>query len=249
MKLGSWSLSAIVADDVAGALKAVGLALALSAVGCAAGDEEAAVTSSDPKCQMVKNGVISDFEDGTAGVKQVQGRTGGWYTYNDKSPGSMQSPPEGAMMVLPARGGACNSRFAFKTSGGGFTKWGAGIGTDLNAVGTVKKTYDASGYTGFIFWFRASRPMKVRVKLQDKNTTPEGGICMPMEKCYDNHGWTFDANVDWTAYQVPFDSLKQEGWGLPASPTLDKSKLYAIQLQTPPDGMPFELWLDHLSFY
>jgi hypothetical protein len=126
-------------------------------------------------CPAPAGMAISDFEDGSNGVKQIEGRNGGWYVYNDGT--GKQQPAVGK--VSPSENGACESSYALRTTGADFTDWGAGIGTDLATDKSNKKTaYDGSRYKGIRFYARSnSGPIAVRVKIQDANTTPEGGVC------------------------------------------------------------------------
>ena len=89
------------------------------------------------------------------------------------------------------------SQYALKTSGSGFTVWGAGVGTDVATVNNKKAPYDASDYSGLRFWAKSGGDdLTLRVKLQDGNTTPEGGVCSDAAmKCNDTFGQFVDITL------------------------------------------------------
>jgi hypothetical protein len=196
-------------------------------------------------CPAPKGMEISNFEDGGNGVAQVEGRNGGWYVYNDGT--GKQEPAVGK--VSPAENGACESAFALRTTGMDFTDWGAGIGTDLATDKSNKKTaYDGSRYKGVRFYARSNTgPIAVRVKIQDANTTPEGGICNDaMKLCNDTFGKDVMITADWLPYDVAFADTAQEGWGDKFA-AVDTNRLFGIQIQT--RTSPFDFAVDEMSFY
>jgi hypothetical protein len=199
-----------------------------------------------PGCtdMIAADNLISDFEDGGSGIAQVGGRNGGWYVYNDGK--GMQLPPPGGS-VSPVANGACGTKYAFRTTGMGFSEWGAGLGTDLAASITPgkKNPYSIAQWTGIRFMARASSQVAVRFKLQDMVTTPatEGGSCA--SNCYDNFGKVVSIGTSWTKYEVKWSELQQEGWGTKA--TLDPSKILGIQLQFA-KGVAFDFSIDTVAF-
>jgi hypothetical protein len=62
--------------------------------------------------------LIDNMADGDGAILQQDGRSGGWFTFNDGS-GSQQPADAAALAITP--GWIC-------TSGSGFTTWGAGLG-------------------------------------------------------------------------------------------------------------------------
>lgn len=223
------------------------------ASGCAS--DPAPETGSAPECVIPDNAILSTFEDGANGIKQVEGRNGGWYVYNDKTPGATQSPAEGK--VAATGGGACGTDFALKTTGSGFATWGAGIGTDLKGMGANKSPYDVSKYQGITLWLKAGRAdMPVRVKLTDTETTQKanGGNCenpaAGAAVCDNAYGTGLTLTTEWKKYQLPFAEMTQEIWGkkLNAFPA---SSILALQIQVgAADGKDgFELWVDNVGFY
>lgn len=210
--------------------------------GCASSNEEGG--AGDGACTVAATALISDFEDGGNGVAQVAGRNGGWYTYNDKT--GTQTPAEGAT-VTASRGAVCGS-YSLRTSGMGFTMWGAGLGTDLASMGSVKGKHDASTYQGVSFFAKSGTgPLAVRFKVQTAGTVPstEGGTCTGT-MCNDAHGKLLNLTEEWQQIRVPFTDLLQEGWGTPVS--FSKTDLLGVQLQVA-TGVTFDFSIDQVAFY
>jgi hypothetical protein len=201
--------------------------------------------------------IVSTFEDGTGSVMQVAGRGGGFYMFNDGT--GTQKPPTGGLPDA-TKMMRCDSTYALCMSGSGFTKWGAGMGTDLGMTATAtdggmgaKKAYDASMYKGIAFWAKANGTsgVAVRVSIKDKNTAPEGGVCdakvtSGAGACNDDWGKVLTLTTDWKPYTLQFSALAQAGWGA-AYPAFDAKNAYSIQLQVN-QGIDFDLCIDDLAF-
>src|SRR5690606_1927607 len=99
---------------------------------------------------ILPENLIDDLDDGDASIAEVGGRIGAWYTYNDETTGGEQAPPSDSDFA-PSAGGPTDSGFMARTTGSGFTEWGAGMGFDLNNPGDAKGTWDASAFTGVAF--------------------------------------------------------------------------------------------------
>ncbi|WP_437619046.1 hypothetical protein [Sorangium sp. So ce1151] len=204
---------------------------------------------------------IDDFEDGDNAIIAAGNRAGFWYAYNDGSAEGMQTPPadpDGTGDPLtpetlsPARN---QSTMALHTFGSGFATWGAGVGVDLSSDEGVKSAYDASAYTGMVFWAKlgsADAATSMTVLISDGSTTPEGGVCDPADdtkQCYDNWAKTISLTTDWQPVVIPFETLKQGGWGAtPATTSIDTSALYSLQFQTGA-ATTFDLYIDDVGFY
>jgi hypothetical protein len=197
------------------------------------------------------NGKIDDLEDNDHVIAPIDGRTGYWYTFNDKT-GTQTPAPESVSgsPFLPMAGGANGSSYAAATSGSGFKTWGAGMGFTLNTQGTASCAFDASAYTGIRFWARGNGAA-VRMKVTTPATTPttEGGTCVeggPGLECSNAHGKDFTPGA-WQLIEVPFATLtQQEYWGQPAA--FDKSKLLQVQFQIAQE-ITFDIAVDDLEFY
>ena len=130
-----------------------------------------------PKCPS-ESELISDFTVDT-GVKQVDGRQGGWYTYGDQNGFGELDPPEGRGTTPDLTQGnpACSGLGSLHVTAKKFTDWGAALGTDfklpmfLDGGAKAKGTYDASKYKGVAFWAKAAAPIKLmQVKFLDPYT-------------------------------------------------------------------------------
>jgi hypothetical protein len=202
---------------------------------------------------------IDDLEDGDTAILPSQGRMGGWYTYNDGSGGTQIPEPMtlSSAATIP-EGSRCQSFFAFHTVGGGFTKWGAGVGillappTDTGA----KQPYDASAFAGVAFWIRLgdSGPVSasVRFNMTTAQTSPEGGGCDPAvasgpTACHDHFGVQLMLAPFWTRVIIPFSQLSQQGWGRASPVGFDRGQLLDIQFQVTA-GAPFDFWIDDITF-
>jgi hypothetical protein len=134
--------------------------------------------------------VISDFTMDN-GVHPVDGRTGGWYTYADRSGVGTLDPPEGgaASPDLETGNPNCSGPGTLHVISMGFDDWGSAMGVDfvpkvaLDGGGAAKGTYDASRYRGIAFWARAAAPIPfVQVSVMDPYTIPES-VLPEAERC------------------------------------------------------------------
>jgi hypothetical protein len=194
--------------------------------------------------------MINDMEMGTA--IQTTSTPGYWFTYNDATPGAMQTPSVGGSFnttqLMPPRG---SSNYAVHTSGSGFTGWGAGMG--FNFIGPKMSTVDASKYKGITFYGKGSGT--IRVNVLTKATAPEGCVCTTQPKgCYDHFAALKTLPADWSQLNVSFTELAQQGYGAPA--TFDPKTLLGVNFQalnpsmTLPSPSPFsvDLWVDDVAF-
>lgn len=179
--------------------------------------------------------LIDDFEDGDLRVLPKQGRVGGWYAYDDMTPGTRT----GAELKSAGRAGSKN---ALCISGQGFTGWGGGIGFSFVEDGSSRKPYDASAYTGITFWARGSAT-QFRAMLVDKYSDPAASLCT---SCYDHFQAAFTPSSEWKRYTFSWKQLKQLGFG-EAKPNVCAADLYALQFQWS-GSQPFELCLDDVAF-
>lgn len=193
--------------------------------------------------------LVEDGEDNNNQVIVQDGRAGYMYTYIDPE-GTTISPQDGASggIFQMAEGGANGSKYALRMAGTLATAKIVYAGMGLNLT-DPKDTYDASKYKGISFWAKRGSPeayRKVRVKLPDVNTDPDGGKCT---NCYNDFGMEIKLETEWTKYVVPFDRLKQEsGWGSPRPSELAKDAVYAIQFQLKEPGATYDIWVDEVRF-
>ena len=208
---------------------------------------------------VVPADVVSDFESGKADVLAVGGRGGSWFLFNDGT--GMQTPVKTPNVTLVAEaGGACNSMFAFHSTGTGFTVFGAGFGADFapKAAGATDSTvYDASAYSGVALFAKAATPISLRVSVSDNGTATEGKVCVDTTdstnkmRCGDYFGSDVTLTTDWQDYQLPFAMMKQRGFGLPVATGIDKSKVYTIRAQIKGSAAApgaYDIWIDDVRF-
>lgn len=193
--------------------------------------------------------LIDDMEDPEKGPSIIpsSGRVGVWYTFNDETPDGIQTPAADAfepdVLEVPREG----SQYAARTTGSGFTDWGAGFGFDLKNDGLSKLPYDASGFQGIKFWAIAGdySTTQVWVGFSDINTDPEGGNC---KECNDFFGLEIALKAgEWTEHTLYFADTAQREFGDPVEAGLDASTLFAIQF-TFEAGETFDVWIDDVEF-
>jgi len=186
--------------------------------------------------------LIDDLEDGDGSIKDLGGRVGAWYTYNDMTAAGTETPKAGDPFVpLGAGNGSAKSAEA---SGSGFTVWGAGFGFDLNNSGTTKKTYSVGTFTGIVFSAKGT-PFRFKVLTTATVPTAEGGTCATT-KCGDNFGSAIAATASWQQFAVSFASLTQEGYGDKA--TFDPATVIGVQFQVA-KGVTFDISIDDVGLY
>jgi endoglucanase len=222
-------------------------------VGCipktqGAGGAAGSVESSPEGKKCPPDAVIDDGEDNNHQAIAQKGRGGYWYTFVDKA-GSTVSPTAGeqggtfAMAPGGANGSAFAARATAKLAGGNVVFAGVGVNfTD------PKGPYDASAYKGISFWAKRSETSasKVRVKLPDVNTDPDGKVCT---ECYNDFGMDIELTPAWTKYTIPFNQMSQQsGWGAPRTAAIEVTRVYGIQLQASTPGAEFDIAIDDLEF-
>jgi hypothetical protein len=188
--------------------------------------------------------MIDNFEDGDGALIPNGGRQGYWYTFNDETEGSTQTPA--VDMVLPESGGAGGTSMAMHTTGNGFAVWGAGVGIDLNSTGgdmSIKMPYDSSAFTGIVLMAKGNGQVRAAVQISATIPPEEGGTCTL--DC-DPHGKVLLLSDEWQQFTLPFDQLNQEGWGTEAS--WDATAVVGVQFKVGKD-VDFDFWVDEIGFY
>jgi hypothetical protein len=188
---------------------------------------------------------IEDGEDNNNQVLVQDGRSGYIYTYAD-SEGTTIAPAGGGVFSM-SPGGANGSQYALHMSGqlGGGSVVFAAMGMNL---ADPKGPYDASKYQGISFYAKKGPGStgKVIIKMSDKNTDPDGGVCAA---CSNDFGMRLSLSEEWQRYIVPFKALRQEsGWGNPRPRSVDPEAVFAVQFQVREKGKPFDVWVDDLAF-
>jgi predicted small secreted protein len=200
--------------------------------------------------------LIDDLDDGDNAIRQRGFRVGYWYTFNDRSPGGVQSPASDRF--VPSPGGAGDSAHCARTTGGGFSRWGAGMGLDLNnalsdphdPVPTNRGSFDASLFTGVVFSAKGNTPLQFAIATEAVVPVEWKGTCIETTAnepvCDRPHEVTIALTPDWQTFAVPFAALIQPGPGpiLPFEPSRSMAILFYAQ-----PSPSFDIAVDDISFY
>lgn len=236
--------------------------LLAAAAGTMFGSGCAADPDAVPEVVITGDDVIDDLEDADDGILNRGFRVGYWYGFNDETPGMQMPDPNNFMPAMPgaAKPGEANL-YSARTWGGGFTKWGAGIGFDLNNAGdmanpnlpTNRKTYDASQYKDGGIVFRAkgtNQQIRFAIATSDVITVEWKGTCIHEEvegkMCDDTHGKKVNISGAWRQFKIPFNEMVQEGFG-PRIP-LDLTKVMAFHFVVA-ENTTFDFYVDDIGFY
>jgi len=171
----------------------IGIAAAglLLAAGCSS--KSGGMTTTTSVCPAMDD-LISDFNTDN-GVYPVDGRTGGWYTYGDKSGRGTLDPAEGGSAQPDLETGNPNcpgGLGALHVISTGFADWGSALGVDFakkvnTDAGVAKGTYDASKYKGISFYARAASPIPfVQVSMLDPYTAIPSILSVDQQCIYDS---------------------------------------------------------------
>jgi hypothetical protein len=242
-------------DRTSGIVAACCVLVALAVSGCIDSSQRMATCPVDPahaesapaapsscpgKIQPATDGVLDDFEDGDSQVTKIDGRDGYWFTSHDDK-GSTIGPTPLKMAEGGAGGSAKSLRITGQTSSENGA-WGILFGANFAAQGL----YDASRHAGIAFKAKAdgASVKKVRFKVGDVNTHPDGGVC---KTCWNHFGKDLVLTTDWKDYTVTFAEMKQEaGWG-ERFPSITPSKLISINWSVGP-GQAVDLSIDDVQF-
>lgn len=186
--------------------------------------------------------------------------TGFWFALNDQTPTGTQTPAPGAAAAITGeiagRGGATDC--AMHTTGNGFGTWGGGIAFVLYSANGMDCPFDASMYTGIRFYAKGttagtrgpgnlatSDVLRMKLRQSDRFNEPLQG---------DDYGGWCPITRDWRLCELPFHSLKQEGWGRAGN--LSRRELTQVQFvafkqgaAAAPPTTAFDFWVDDVSFY
>lgn len=195
-----------------------------------------------------QDGLVDDGEDQNNQTLPIAGRGGYWYTFVDKE-GSMVTPKAGEQggVFKMSPGGAEGSKFAARMHGSIGTAEIVYSGMGLNFT-EPKGPYDASRYKGVAFWGKKGpgSTSKVRLKVPDVNTDPDGGVC---GECFNDFGIDFKLTNEWQFYVIPFSEMSQmKGWGSPKKSEITSGKIYGVQFQVNDPGQKYDIWIDNVQF-
>ena len=193
----------------------------------------------EAKLEACPDGLIDDMEDGDNQIAKRAGRDGYWYSSRDPWGSSVEPYPKFTMSRADRPGGSFSARLKGRIANTGESLY-AGMGFSFTDPRTP---YNASSAKGIRFW--AKGPGRVRLKLPDANTTPEGDRC---KDCYNDFGVDLYLQDQWVRYTVPFESMSQQpGWG-DRTPKLSSGELFAVEWQVNKPGAEFDIWIDDVEF-
>jgi endoglucanase len=191
-------------------------------------------------------GLLDDCEDGNNQILKQDTRGGYWYSAVDTE-GSTVEPPAGSAFPM-TQGGARGSGYAAHIQGKIAVSAKPYAVVGFNFV-DPKDAYDASKFGGVTFWAKsgsADANPKVRLKLPDINTDPQGSQCTA---CFNDFGVDLVLSTDWTEYVLTWqDAQQMPDWGAPRPPSITSNKLYAVQWQTNTRGKEYDIWVDDIAF-
>lgn len=226
-------------------LSTLALAAAMTLGGCLKPNPESQKGAALKECGPT--GQIDDFEDNNNQNLVVDNRGGYWYTFVDKV-GSTVWPEAGEAggTFTPSEGGY-SSKYGAEVKGK--------IGTAAIVFGALgmnfqdpKAMYDASKYEGVTFFAKRGPGStgKVRLKVPDGNTDPEGGVC---SECFNDFGEDLNLSEQWQRFVFPFRDMKQmEGWGAPRKAHIDPTKIFGMQWQVNTQGADYDIFVDNVGF-
>jgi hypothetical protein len=192
--------------------------------------------------------LIDNMENKDTVIDSTNGRGGDWYAAHDNTVAGTQTPSPFVMTALPAADSRyAVSKYASMTSGMGFTDWGENLGFNLRLLnGTTHPTYNASAYCGVHFFGKVAAGVSTKVLLRviDKNSHPDGGVCglggMP---CYQYFQKQLTFTTAWAEQSVLFSDLTCSGW----PPSLVLSEIFSVEFGLTANSK-FEFWVDDISF-
>ena len=191
--------------------------------------------------------MIDDGEDGNNQNLPLDNRGGYWYTFKDKGTTTVdpQAGEEGGTFAMSEGGHASQlaARYHGKIGTGAIVFSGLG----MNFI-DPKGPYDASKYSGISFWAKRgdNSTGKVRLKVPDVNTDPDGAVCT---ECFNDFGADMNFTPEWKQYVFPFKKMKQlAGWGNPLKKQITPSKIYGIQFQVNIPSASYDIYVDDLKF-
>jgi hypothetical protein len=210
-------------------------------------DKLKALTNPDPDAGVEDTDTLSDNVDQISEELEKCRE----YCQNSQFPTIFDKP-------LPAGkipdGGRCGSAYAFHLTTIQLTDWGANWGTKLSPP------FDGSDFEGISFWARRAPSSRgvVRVEMADMFTDGEyvdedgNSYCDAhytddsTAKGCDRFGGYVTVGTDWQFFLVPFEDMRQAGWGASA-PYFDVAGLRTMTFLFP--AGTWDIWVDDVAFY
>jgi hypothetical protein len=235
------------------------LCLSFGGVGCSsdAEPESEPAKQEDPTCEapgiIDPTLLIDDMEDGDGLIATVGIRNGGWWVSSDGT-GTVTPPAEQAPVAERILGGRCNSKYAMRLTGSGFSEWGAVISATFRFTDDIQP-YDASGYRGITFYARVGPDNNsvVHAQFQDSSSHLLGGACNPIsgtpDECYNGFGADLSSiSTEWQKFTLEFATLTQRpGWGYQAD-AVNPAAVYDLEWNLDANRT-FDVWVDDIWFF
>jgi hypothetical protein len=175
------------------------------------------------------------ISDGTVPTVMNLNPGGGWFVFNDRTPGGVMTPANTGDFASALQDGAIH------TTGKGFTDWGGGIGFNFKGAEALTPI-DASDFTGITFKAWGHTPMHIGLATQA--TMPEFNQC---KKCYDHFAADITDLTDTPkVYTFRWAELKPAGWGAP-KPVFDPKTIVGLNF-TSKGAIPWDFSVDDLKF-
>ena len=212
--------------------------------------------------------LIDDMEGTNPSAGWLDGQLvkGTWFTFDDGTDGGVLTPAPnvGAAAIIAALEathltykGVVSHHAATVATNAGFTNYGDGEGFNVNvSMGTLPQPYDASAYSGFVFWARSlNGALGARFNVMDANTTSpgsggvcDGGVCNGFFGIDFGKGTWPALTPDWQMYVVYFNELTRPVWAM-NDPGLvfDPTQMIGCQFQLA-EGAAGDIWIDDIYF-
>jgi hypothetical protein len=184
--------------------------------------------------------LIEDFEAQDSRILPLDGRFGGWMTYDD---GTGKQTPPGRSALFPSRipGGRGPSKGALHATGGKFTNWGVTLGAELADAGC----YDASAYAGIELYAKGPGRLRVGLQMIDVQDVKYGGLCT--KDCYNTHRAVITLGKTFERHVVRWEDLKQLFVAGPPT-SFDPKRVRFLEFGIAPEDTPFDVWIDDVAF-
>ena len=179
--------------------------------------------------------LISDFENGTVEILANEGRSGGWYTDDDNSGGTLSVDVDAGALHIIAKG---------------WTDWGAGVIAVIAPSPSDNEHcfYDASYYIGVRFRARGKGKIQLKVGSVANYPVALGGVCNRNgNNCYDRPMGQVKLTDEWQTFEFPYCVLKSQGWGGEIMP-LNPAEIIDLFFMLPA-GQDKEVWIDEVAFF
>jgi hypothetical protein len=184
--------------------------------------------------------LIEDFEAADSRVLPLDGRSGGWMTYDD---GTGKQTPPGRSALFPSRipGGRGASKGALHATGGKFTLWGVTLGAELADAGC----YDASAYAGLELYAKGPGKLRVGLQMIDVQDVKYGGLCT--KDCYNTHRAVITLGKTFERHVLRWEDLHQL---FEAGPPIafNPRRVRFIEFGIAAADTPFDVWIDDVAF-